>query len=104
MNPGLTYEVQGRHDVTQLVDGQERTVKFDAKPVEVMSRLGREGGRTAPPSFSHPATRCHHDPPRSLADHISMEPIIGRVDLGVSYHCPLLPGCCSELAASGKDQ
>ena len=54
MNPGLTYEVQGRHDVTQLVDGQERTVKFDAKPVEVMSRLGREGGRAQMQSSKPP--------------------------------------------------
>ena len=101
--PGLTYEGQGRHDVTQLDDGQGRTVKFDAKPVEVMSRPS-EGRRHRPLSNirRRAAAATTILPPH--ADHISMEPIIGRVDLGVSYHCGPLPGCEPYLLPEKIDQ
>ena len=81
-----------------LDDGQGGTVKFDAKRVEVMSRTSQ--GR-------HPAlflTSGDALPSHPHADHISMEPIIGRVDLGVSYHCGPLPGCELCLLPEKIDQ
>ena len=80
----LTYEGQGRHDVTWgWMLGQRRTVNFDAKPVEVIQSRRRH--RPLRP-LSNIRRRGHRDPRRS--SHLNGGNNWRRVlDLGVSFYC-----------------